>query len=210
MSREFVVLAVDVVGQADVFRLAPGLQFARIGQLGLPVAQVVHGQQFHLVGAQALERLRELRLAGGSIVRCELGRQPDPVAHAEFGHQVAEYVLGIAVVGRGVDDGGTAGDETPQNFLQRPAARRIHLETARGAHPDHWDGFAGGGDRTFRQAGCGGGWRSRQAGQWMQRGGRGSERSGREKGAAIDHGGTSWHGRGQRWWVSLMQNFAGG
>jgi len=62
--------------------------------------------------------------------RGELGRQPDPVAHAKFGHQVAQHVLGIAVVGRGVDDAGAAVDKTSQHFLQRPAAGCIHLETA--------------------------------------------------------------------------------
>lgn len=147
---------------------------------------------------------RELRLAGGAVVRGELGRQPDPVAHAELGHQVAQHVLGIAVIGRGVDDAGAAGDETPQHFLQRSAAGRIHLETARGAHADHRDGFAGGGNHAFRQAGCRGR-RGRQGGQGVQHGGCCRERGGRDKGAATGHGGTSWQERKQRWCVSVVQ-----
>ncbi len=190
------------MGDADVAHLAFGFQLARQRQLGLPVAQVVHGQQLDLVGAQAPQRIGELRFAGGAVVGGELGRQEDLVAHTQLGHQVAQHVLGIAVVGRGVDDAGAAGDKPPQHLLQRLAPGGVHLETARGAHADHRDRLARGRNGAPCDPGrrvVGGG----EAGQGMQGRGGSRERGGGQEGAAAGHGGTSGLDGPGRWCVSL-------
>src|SRR5690606_11785835 len=175
---ELVVRLVAVVGQADVLHLALRLELARQGQLGAPVAQVVHGQQLDVVGAQAAQRVGELRLAGSAVVGGQLAGQEDALAQAQLGKQVAQHVLGIGIVGRGVDDGGAAVHEDAQHFAQRLAARHVHLEAAGGAGADDRDQLAGGGDGAPEH---GAGLRpgsSGQGGQGPQGGGAGNGEGG--------------------------------
>ena len=150
--------AIQVVGDAHIFGLALLFQLAGIGQLGLPVAQVVHLQQFHLIGAQRLQRFGPLPLGLGTAVGGDLGGQEALVPPAALFQQRAQHLVRAAVVGRGIEHGGAAIEEDRHHFLEALVLLRADLghEAAGGAGADHGYLFAAGRDGAAAQAFAGG------------------------------------------------------
>ncbi len=160
---ECVVGVVAVMGQAGVADLALRLERLGDGDLGLPVAQVVVLQQVELVGAQPPQRVVELGEAGRAAFGRELAGEEGPRVPLLLGEQVAEHVLGAAIVRRGVDRARAGGEEQRQHLAQRVAfiGAAADLEATGGAHADHRQRFIAGWDRAgLQRASEGfGGWR---------------------------------------------------
>uniref|UniRef100_A0A1I8AQ95 TMP-TENI domain-containing protein n=1 Tax=Steinernema glaseri TaxID=37863 RepID=A0A1I8AQ95_9BILA len=106
------------MGNAHVTGLALGLEFTGVGQLALPVAQVVHLQQIDLVGAQAAQRLGPLRLRRSLAVGGDLGGQEGALAPTALLQQLAQYRVGAAIVGRGIDDPAATVEEHLQHRFE--------------------------------------------------------------------------------------------
>ena len=103
-ALDFAVRRCGVVRDAQV--PDPSLLAPRLHGFGVrgDVEQVVHLHEVHHFHAQALEGLFHLRDAVLAAARPHLGGDEEPLAHLQFGDQVAGDGLRAAVHGRGVDD----------------------------------------------------------------------------------------------------------
>src|SRR5690606_30840940 len=108
--------------------------------------------------------------------RGQLGGEETLLAPASLRQQATDDVLGIRIVGRGVDDAAAALEEEAGYVLQRFVLRRVqgHLVASRSAGADHRHGFAGRRDRPGEH----------RAGERGRRGGAGTRGGGRSAVAA--------------------------
>ncbi|MCY1402178.1 hypothetical protein D9M71_173140 [compost metagenome] len=141
------------MGNADITGLALLLQLASIGQLGLPIAQVVDLQQVDFVGTQALEAAGPLRLGFSPAIGGDLGGQEALAVPAALFQQLAENAVGAPVVGRGVDHPAAAFEKCLQHRFELKVLGRtaFYLETARRTGTDHRQRFTGGRDFARKQ-----------------------------------------------------------
>ena len=127
------------MGYADIAGLALPLQLAGVGQLGLPVTQVMDLQQVDLVGAQTLEAAGPLRFGIGTAVGGDFGgNEALPVPAALF-QQLPQDAVGTAVVGRGVDHPAAPFEKCLEHRFELLILGRVglYLKTAGSAGTDH-------------------------------------------------------------------------
>jgi hypothetical protein len=96
------VLLHPVGRDADVLEAPLRLPLGQQRQQGLGAAQVVHLHQLDRT-AQPLERRLQARLARRAVLAVDLGGHEHVFANTQVRQQLAQHILGDAVIGRGIE-----------------------------------------------------------------------------------------------------------